>query len=120
MLRQLASRAAAASSSSSSQLCSSLSASYLALGCCSTRAVATEASRGVRRGGASTDCDGRRSSSTPMMIASSSGRSSSFFAALDSSFVPSTSYSLVSSWGSLGAQMRRRVRDIGFFFEKRD
>ena len=111
MLRQLTSRAAA----SPLQLCSALSTSSLVLSC-STRAMATEASRGARRG-ASNDCDGPRSS-TPMMIASSSGRSSSF-PSFDASFVPSTSYSLMSSWGSLGAQMRRRVRDIEFF-EKRE
>ena len=92
---------------SSSQLCSSgISASSLALSC-STRAVATEVSRGARRG-ASSDCgDGpaRSFSSLSPKIASSSGRS-----AFDSFFVPSTSYSSVSSWLCRGAQMRTRVR----------
>ena len=111
LLRQLASRAAA----SSSQLCSTISASSLALSCSTSRAaVATEVSRGVMRRGASSngDCDGPRSLSSSPMIASSSGRSSSF-SSFDSSCVPSTSYNLVSCWGSLGTQqMRTRVREI--------
>lgn len=100
MLRQLAARAAA-----SSQLCSALSMSSLVLR--STRGVATEVSRGVRRG-ASNECDVTRSSLS-IMIASSSGRNGSFLA-FDSSLAPSTSYGLVSCWSSLGAQMRKRVR----------
>jgi len=120
MLRQLASRAAA----SSSQLCGALSASSMALSCSTRAAVATEVFRCARRGAASNDCDGPRSLSPSPMIATSSGRSSSS-TALDPSFVPSTSYSVTSSWGRPGAQMWTRVRDIGMrlnptrFFDRR-